>query len=153
MESTIDIKSSLEMAFAEFSKCVDFLGADKTLRALKNFRFSESNIHDESVQFVFEQVTARLDITIEELFHARDWSLNRTMAIGICTKIFYWYFDYSANQIALLLKKSKGSCWNNMKKFDKLDERFPTEKTIIDSYTIIRQNVELYLEKNPLPNG
>ena len=153
MESALAVKSKLDLAFNEFSKCIDFLGVEKTLRALKNLRYSESNIHEESVRFVFETVTTTLNITIEDLLHDRGWSLNRTMAIGICTKIFYWNFNYTANQVALLLKKSKGACWHNMKKFDSLSDRFPQEKEIMDAYEIIRQNIELYLSKNPLPNG
>lgn len=146
MEPVMTIANDLSTAFSEFSRCIEFVGPQKTLTALRNLRYRESNVNDETVSFVLEAVTNRLSITIDELLTSRKWSLVRIVAIGMCTYIFSRHFDYSASKIGLILKKDKSTCWHNMNAFLNLSENNEEEKRLLEHFKTIESNVLLYIK-------
>lgn len=150
MNQVYTVASELDMAFYEFSKCIQLLGSEKTLIALKNLRFRETNVKDEEVSFVFETVTNVIGISLDEIFNSRAWSLDRVIAIGIITHVFFQYFDYSARKIEQILHKSKSACWKNMDRFKALNPKYEDEKRLIDLYHVIETNV-ISFKKNIKP--
>ncbi|MGH2642322.1 MAG: hypothetical protein ACRDE2_00110 [Chitinophagaceae bacterium] len=136
-------------AFSEFSKCVQFIGIERTKEELMKIRLIYFHSNENNINFILNLVINELDIRGEEFFYAKTWNKKRIWAIGMVTFLFSRVLNMSASEISSSLKKSKASCWKNMAAFNNLNEKYEDEKMFLEIYNHkIKPEINKYLKKD-----
>lgn len=149
MTDTLYINNKISEAFTEFQRCISFLGIEKTSTALRNFRLLQTDVEDKTVSFVVSVILNEMDMKEEDFFISRSWSTKRVIAIGMAVYIFSRQLDFSAEQIAGFLKKTKACCWKNMKAFNNLNAKYEQDKIFLEKYQKIQTIISQYIKDNP----